>query len=122
MSLIGQPFPDRTSQKEKAGNLPRVLRLEPVEQSVLVERSRGCHVAFIQLDVGDGVRVEDHLNEACAVSSGEAAIGGHPRGEGKDGRMSPSKAVPGDATLKLLRSGSVKDSEAPALAPKMRRV
>lgn len=57
---------------------PRVLGLEPVQQSVLVEGSRGHHVALVELDVGDGVRVHDHLNQPRLVSCGEAAIRGHP--------------------------------------------
>ena len=62
----------------RAQNLPRVLGLEPVEQSILIEGSRGRHVALVQLDVGNGVRVKHHLDKACAVPSGEAAVGGHP--------------------------------------------
>lgn len=57
---------------------PRVLGLEPVEQSILVEGSRGHHVALVELDVGDGVRVHHHLDQPRLVSCGEAAIRGHP--------------------------------------------
>lgn len=57
---------------------PRVLGLEPVEQCVLVEGGRGHHVALVELDVGNGVRVHDHLNQPRLVSCGEAAIRGHP--------------------------------------------
>lgn len=62
----------------RARHLPGVLGLEPVEQSILVEGRRGRHVALVQLDVGNGVRVEHHLDEACAVPGGEAAVGSHP--------------------------------------------
>lgn len=64
--------------RERGAPSPRVLGLEPVEQSVLVEGSRGHHVALVELDVGDGVRVHDHLDQPRPVSCGEAAIRGHP--------------------------------------------
>lgn len=64
--------------RESCAHSPRVLGFEPVEQRVLVEGSRGHHVALVELDVGDGVRVHDHLNQPCLVACGEAAIRGHP--------------------------------------------
>lgn len=57
---------------------PRVLGLEPVEQGVLVESGGGGAVAVVALDVGDGVRVLHHLDQARLVPRGEAAVRDHP--------------------------------------------
>lgn len=58
-----------------------VLRLEPVEQGIFVEGSSGSTVTAVELDIGDGVRVLHHLDEPHLVSSGQAAIRGHPVSE-----------------------------------------
>lgn len=47
-----------------------ILGFEPVEQSVLVKGSSGGTVAVVSLDVGDGVRALDHLDESHLIPGG----------------------------------------------------
>lgn len=56
----------------------RILRFEPVEQSILVEGCSGGTVAAVALDICNGVRVLHHLDEPHLVPGGQAAVWYHP--------------------------------------------
>lgn len=58
-------------------HLPLVLVLEPLMQCVAVELQRPLEAAFA-LDLHDGVGVPHHLDQAHAVTDGQAAVRQHP--------------------------------------------
>lgn len=68
--------------------LPRVSLLQPVEQSILVEGSRGRHVAARQLNIGDGVGRRHHLYQPGPVARRQATVGNDPaRHKGEEQHM-----------------------------------
>lgn len=56
----------------------RVSLLEPVKQEVAVPETLALLAQL--LDVGNGLRVLHHFNEARLFSCGKAAVGEHPAG------------------------------------------
>lgn len=73
--------------------------------------------------------MEDHLNEACAVSGGEAAIRGHPKGR-EEGQQNVMMEGCLSETVKLATTGDAtprwgqkeRKDEATALSLKMTKV
>lgn len=72
------PRPMREQARYSPQLSPRILGLQPVQQRVLVEGSSGCHVALVELDIGNGVRLHDHFDQPRLVARGQAAVRRHP--------------------------------------------